>query len=304
MKEAETLREHGFEQEQILMLRATSDEQELERLVFLNVICCVGSMADAQALNAVATRMGMVAEAHICIDTGMGRYGFLSTEAEQVVRIHRELSMLAISGTFTHFSCAFCSRKKTQQQYARFQEMLQTLTAMGVSNGEIHCANSSALFLAPQTHCDAVRVGSALLGRLAFSTPDGLKKVGWAEASVEELRQLPAGWSVGYGAGCRTRRKTTIAVLSVGYYHGFGVKMGTDLFRFSDTLRGCLSLVRAFISRKKLYVTIKQRRCPVLGHVGMLHTVVDVTGLQVSVGDVARMEINPLYVKGLQVEYR
>lgn len=304
VREAEALRSNGFEQEQILMLRATSDEIELEQLVRMNVVCTIGSMADAEALNAVATRLGTAAEAHICFDTGMGRYGFLSTQLGEVQRVHRELAMLAISGSYTHFSCAFCSRKKTEQQFALFQSILKELTAMGINPGEIHCANSSALYLHPETHCDGVRVGSALLGRLSFSARTGLQKIGWAEASVEEVRQLPAGWSVGYGAGYTTKKPTTIAVIGVGYYHGFGVQMGTDLFRARDTIRGCLSLIKAFVTRKKLYVTIAKRRCPVLGHVGMLHTVVDITGLSAAVGDTARLEINPLYVKGLPIEYR
>ncbi len=302
--EAAILRENGFEQEQILMLRATADEAELERLIRLNVICTVGSETEAEALNAVATRLGTAAEAHICIDTGMGRYGFLPTELDAIEHVHREKSMLALCGTFTHFSCAFCSKKKTEQQFALFQNVLKELTARGIPVGEVHCANSSALFLHPETHCDSVRVGSALLGRLSFSAKTGLKKIGWCEATVEQVRTLPAGWSVGYGAGYITKKTTTIAVIGVGYYHGFGAGMGQDLFRFRDILRNCLGQLKVLVTRKKLYVTIGKRRCAVLGHVGMLHTVVDVTGLNVVAGDLARLEINPLYVKGMEIEYR
>jgi len=304
VREAEILRENGFEHEQILMLRATCDEAELEQLVLLNVICNIGSLQEAETLNAVATRLGKAAEAHISMDTGMGRYGFLPEQLDEMVRVHREYPMLAITGTFTHFSCAFCSRKKTEQQYALFQTALKELTARGVNPGEVHCSNSSALFLHPEMRCDSVRVGSALLGRLSFRGKTGLQKIGWIEASVEQLRTLPAGWDVGYGAGYTTKKATTIAVIGVGYYHGFGAQMGQDLFRFPDFLRNCLSQLKAFVSRKRLYVNIGKRRCPVLGHVGMLHVVVDVTGLDVSVGDIARLEANPLYIKGLPIEYR
>ncbi|MBE6955366.1 MAG: alanine racemase [Ruminococcaceae bacterium] len=303
-REAEILRENGFEHEQILMLRATCEESELEQLVLLNVICNIGSLQEAETLNAVATRLGKAAEAHISLDTGMGRYGFLPDALDDVVRVHREYPMLAITGTFTHFSCAFCSRKKTEQQYARFQAALKELTARGVNPGEVHCANSSTLFRHPEMRCDSVRVGSALLGRLAIRTKPTLKKIGWIEASVEQVRQLPAGWDVGYGAGYTTKKPTTVAIIGVGYYHGFGAQMGQDLFRFSDIVRGCLSQLKALVTRKKLYVTIENRRCPVLGHVGMLHVVADVTGFDVSVGDIARLEANPLYIKGLGIEYR
>ncbi len=256
------------------------------------------------ALNGIAARLNTVGEAHIAFDTGMGRYGFLPEELPKATAIFEYMENVAITGVYTHFCCAFCDQKKTKQQYERFQGVLKRLTDAGYAVGEVHCANSSALLLQPQMRCDSVRVGSAFLGRLSFRSRLGLKKIGWAEASVEELRQLPKGATIGYGAGYRTRRITTIAVLGVGWYHGFGMEKGRDLFRFSDTLRGCLSLVKAWLTRRKLYVTINGQRCPVLGHVGMLHTVVDVTGLEVRQGDLARMELNPLYRRGMSVEFR
>ena len=304
VSEARRLREGGFEQELILMLRATADPQELEQLIDLNVIATLGSSDDAVALNGIAGRLGTVAEAHIAFDTGMGRYGFLAEELPKVTAIFEYMENIAITGVYTHFSCAFCSRKKTQEQFAAFTGIIDRLTGAGYAVGERHCANSSALFLHPETRLDAVRVGSAFLGRLSFRGKTGLRRVGYCEATVEELRQLPVGATVGYGAGYTTKKITSIAVLSVGWYNGFGIEKGRDLYRFSDTLRGCLSLIKAWLTRRRLYVILQGRKCPVLGHVGMLHTVVDVTGMEVHIGDQARLEINPLDQKGLKVEYR
>ena len=75
--------------------------------------------------------------------------------------------------------------------------------------------------------------------------------------------------------------------------------------RQTDTLTITFGKLRdTFVSHKRLYATIGHRRCPVLGHVGMLHTVLDVTGLEVKVGDTARLDLNPLLMKGLDVELR
>lgn len=41
-----------------------------------------------------------------------------------------------------------------------------------------------------------------------------------------------------------------------------------------------------------------------LGHIGMLHTCVDVTKLQCAVGDTAIFDIKPLLLKGIEVVYR
>ena len=77
VEEAQELREAGFVEEEILMLRATVDREELERLVDLNVVCTISSVDTGLALNAVAENRSTVAEAHIQVDTGMGFGGFL-----------------------------------------------------------------------------------------------------------------------------------------------------------------------------------------------------------------------------------
>ena len=69
VEEAQELREAGFVDEEILMLRATVDREELERLVDLNVVCTISSVDTGLALNAVAENRSTVAEAHIQVDT-------------------------------------------------------------------------------------------------------------------------------------------------------------------------------------------------------------------------------------------
>ena len=107
-----------------------------------------------------------------------------------------------------------------------------------------------------------------------------------------------------YGPGWTAKKPTRVAVFSVGWYHGFGVEMGNDLFRFRDCLRGILRNLKQMIFKKHLYVTVNGKKCRVLGHIGMLHTCVDVTKLQCAVGDTAIFDIKPLLLKGIEVVYR
>jgi len=51
-------------------------------------------------------------------------------------------------------------------------------------------------------------------------------------------------------------------------------------------------------------VTVNGKRCRVLGHIGMLHTVCDVTSISCSLGDKAVVNINPLMLKGMDVVWR
>lgn len=81
--EAKALREAGFVDEEILMLRSTTDREELEQLVDLGVVCTISSVDTGLALNALAENRATVACAHIQVDTGMGFGGFLVSEPEK-----------------------------------------------------------------------------------------------------------------------------------------------------------------------------------------------------------------------------
>ena len=58
------------------------------------------------------------------------------------------------------------------------------------------------------------------------------------------------------------------------------------------------------IFKKKIYVSINGKKCPVLGHVGMLHTVCDVTKANCRLGDKVTVEISPLQVRGMEISFR
>jgi alanine racemase len=128
--------------------------------------------------------------------------------------------------------------------------------------------------------------------------------VGHCEAQVELIRTLPKGHSVGYGAGWTAKRDTKIAVCNVGYFHGFGAPARNDLYRFRDCLVGALSSIKAFLTHKSLYVSVNGKPAKVLGHVGMVQTICDVTDIPCQVGDPIRVEINPLKQKNLEIIYR
>ena len=304
VSEAKALRDAGFVQEPILMLQPTVDRQVLEQLLDLNVICTVSSRDDAVVLNGIAGERGTVAEAHVKIDTGMGRYGFLPKEMDKILSIYQYMDGIAVSGIYTHFSSAFLSEKKTREQFEQFRYVVDQIAGKGFETGEPHCCNSAAFFRWPDMHMGGVRIGSAFLGRMSARGNFGLRRVGYCESQVEEIRWLPKGAATGYAGAWRAKKPTRLAMVPVGWYHGFGVEYGRDSFRFRDCFRGGLSLIKAWLTRKKLWVKIDGQRCPVRGHVGMLHTAVDVGRVDCHAGDTAMLDIGPLMHKGMDVEYR
>ena len=83
--DAAALRKAGFVDEEILMLRSTTDREELEQLIDLNAVCTIGSYDTGVALNGLAEARSTVVEAHIQVDTGMGYGGFLSGEPDKIL---------------------------------------------------------------------------------------------------------------------------------------------------------------------------------------------------------------------------
>lgn len=298
-EEAQALRDAGISGP-ILLIRGCSDPKELELCLNLNVILSVGSPADLDALEALAASREEIANAHLKIDTGMGRYGFDPEEPEKAERAYTAYPHIRITGIYTHFHTAG-NRDVTMAQYAEFQKVLSHLKAKDIEPGMVHCCNSIAFWKYPQLHCDAVRLGSCLLGRVYYGADAGLQRVGYVRARVDEVRKLPKGHNVGYGGDCRLKRDTETAVVGVGYLHGFSVERGYDVFRIRDCLRSMGRYMKYMLKRRKLTVEIAGKTCPVLGHVGMVNIVADVTGLGVQVGDEVIIQVNPLDLKAMDV---
>jgi alanine racemase len=292
--DAELLRGQGLTDERLMMLRSTADPEELSKLIDLGVVCTIGSYEAAVAINGIAQSRSTVTEAQIKIDTGLGRYGFMPTETEQIASIYKYLPNIAVVGTFTTFSASWRSRKLTMAQLATFTGELDKLTDMGLEPGLAHVCDSAALFRYDIDSMDAVRVGDALSGRVQGKAIPGLTKVGHIEAGLEEVGWFPKGHSIG-GEHCITLNKPTkIAVMSVGYYHGFGVDSRQKRKGMVDLIRG----------GRRHSVKINGQRARVLGDIGLMHTLADVTNIECSVGDVATLDVDPVNVKGLGRLYR
>ncbi|MGI6337518.1 MAG: alanine racemase [Eubacteriales bacterium] len=295
------LRMAGFIDEEILVMRSVATEGDVSDIIDAHAIATIGSYNDAMLLSGLAEKHSEIVEAHIKIDTGMGRYGFLPEETEKIAQIYRFMKRINITGLYTHFSCAFANKKMTKQQLDRLLETAQTLRDAGCNPGCVHAGNSSFLFRGDLSSTDAVRIGSAFLGRLPFRAKAncGLQPVGYARCDVAEVRWLAEGQTVGYGAAYRCKKPTRIAVIPFGYTDGFGVARVNDIFRFRDKLRYLLHDVKLLFMRKRMYVTIRGRRAPVLGHIGMVHCVADITGIQCEVGDEVVLDVSPLYANPL-----
>ena len=205
------------------------------------------------------------------------------------------MSSLHVVGTFTTFSSSWRNKKHTFAQLDKFNEALDRIIDMGYEPGTAHACDSAALFKYEIDLMDAVRVDTALSGRIPGKPVQGLSKVGNIEAGLEEVVWHPKGHTIGSERGFVTKAPTKIAILSVGYYHGFGV----DRYIVEGSMFSFFKW-----RHRKTFVRINGQKARVLGTVGLMHTMVDVTNIDCTVGDIAVLDVDPVNVKGLPIVYR
>ena len=124
--EALKFRKLGFTQK-LLMLSSTAVKEDIKNLIENKVVITIGSKEAAKAVEQIAQEMNQKVKAHIKIDTGFGRYGFLYNQKEELIQTLKSLKNIEIEGTYTHFSNAFYDEKYTKMQFDRFIDCIEIL---------------------------------------------------------------------------------------------------------------------------------------------------------------------------------
>ena len=295
-EEAIELRKGGIK-EKILMLSSTADLQEVQELIQNNILLTIGSKEAGITANGIAKKLNKEVQVHLKIDTGFGRYGFTYEKPEEIIENLKAWTNLKITGTYSHYSLAFYKKSEyTKTQFTRFLKTVEYLKENEIKTGLLHICNSSSALKFRDQHLDAVRIGSAFLGRIIVPNKIGLRKIGYLKTNICEIKELEKGHNIGYSNSFKTKRRTVIAILPCGYSDGINVKVDKDMFRLVDKLRYIVNEVKCLLKKQALYVKINDENCKVLGRVGMCHLAVDITGKNIKLEDKAQVSVNPIYV--------
>lgn len=296
-EDAIALREAGIK-EDILMMSSTCIKEDVELLIQNNIILTVGSIEAIKLADELARKYNITIRAHLKIDTGFGRYGFVYSRLEETVAVLREITNIKIEGTFSHFSQAYAKNEKwTNLQFDRFIAATSYLQNHKIETGMLHICNSSAFLRYDNMHLNAVRIGSAFLGRIVVPNTVGLKRIGKFRTQISEIKVLPKGYNIGYSNAFKTKKRTKVAIVPVGYFDGYNVRNYPDSYRFIDKLRYLYNDVKNIFKDKKLKITIGNKKYRLVGKIGMYHMAIDITGSDnIKTNDNIELDINPLYV--------
>lgn len=208
------------------------------------------------------------ARVHVKVDTGTTRTGFLWSDLQKVEAFLANHPNVTLAGIFSHLADSESTAKAfTLSQIRRFKAAQGALPKPEIR----HIACSAAALRYSEAHFSAVRPGIALYGLWpSVATKQAahgarLKPVLQWKTRIIQVKQVPAGTTVGYGRTYTFKRKGKVAVLPVGYADGFDRKLGG-----------------------KAHVLIRGRRAPLRGRVCMNVCMVDVSAVPgARVGDTA-----------------
>lgn len=250
----------------ILMMSPLYNKQELEETVKNNITIAIDSKENAEAVNELAHK-GYNIKVHLKIDTGFGRYGFIYDDYENILNTVQSLKPnVEIEGIFTHCSDAYRKNNKhTLEQFKRFTDVIEKLEANNIKIKLKHICNSPAILNYPEMHLTAARIGSAFVGRVCSENNIGLKKIGELEINIAEVKDIPKGFNISYLNSYKTKDKTRIAIIPIGYLEGYNVTQKTDMFRIADKLRRALHELKSIFKKQKITVVINEKRYNVIG---------------------------------------
>ena len=286
--EAVALREEGCKTD-ILILTPISDFGELLSMVNHNVVISLGSEKQLAEMHYIYELTGKRPRVHIQIDSGMGRY--VNVYDLPDLRHHKEY--LSIEGCFTHLAGSVKNyRKSVKKQLKLFNQALDRIKAAGIDPGICHISNSKAALTFGSLGFEAVRVGSAILGKV--SVKSGLEEAVWLETEVFSVYNRQEGEHIGYSGEACLKRESNLAVVRIGTGCGVGlIQKGTIDYSVLSVIK---NMVNRLNSVPILCVWINGKENPVIGRIGVSHMTVDVTENVVKEGDIVKICVNPLLV--------
>lgn len=203
---------------------------------------------------------------HVKLDTGMHRLGFDMQDIPRLIDIVKRNPKLRIASVFSHLAAAEDPAEDafTRRQIALFGHMTDVLCAAFDYKILRHILNSAGIIRFPEAQFDMVRLGIQLYG--CSEIPEmtmKLHNVVTLKTVITQIKQIPAGETIGYNRTWKLQRDTQVAIIPIGYADGYPRELCNG--------RG--------------KVLVQGQKVPVIGKICMDMCMLDITGLRVHEGD-------------------
>jgi alanine racemase len=218
----------------------------------------LNSAAEIREWAGYCARAGEKLPCAVHIDSGMNRLGLSPNEVGLVAQAPDLWSALTLSLVMSHLACADDATHAKNESQRRLFDSLRARLPKALTS----LANSAGILLGPDFVYDLVRPGIALYGgHPQRRGQNPFRRVVHLKGRILQVRDVPTGETVGYGATRTIKCPSRIATVAVGYADG--------LFRALSTKDG----------EDGLDVYVGPHAAPILGRVSMDLITIDVTGV-------------------------
>lgn len=184
----------------------------------------------------IAEERNLTAKIHLELETGMNRTGIPDEEIEVVLTmLTQHPKYVELVGVCSHLAGAesIANYKRIIDQIKKFNTIRQSVDFSVYGNPNYHLACSAATLQYPQTQLDMARIGILLYGFFPSNevlvqyltqnrtSINPLKRVISWKSEVMDVKDVAQGEFIGYGTSFFTNSPTKIALIPVGYAHGF-----------------------------------------------------------------------------------
>ena len=202
---------------------------------------------------------------HIKLDTGMHRLGFdPEKDIDELIDRLRHQQAIIPRSVFSHFVGSDSDDFDTFSalQFSRFDTASQKLQAAFSHKILRHIDNSAGIEHFPERQMDMCRLGLGLYG---VDPRDNriLHTVSTLKTTILQMRQVPAGETVGYSRKGKIERDSVIAAIPIGYADGLDRHLGN----------------------RHGYCLVNGQRAEYVGNICMDVALIDVTGIDCCEGD-------------------
>lgn len=249
----------------VMVLTAGTDS--FDQIVNYGLEPGIPNLYSLQVLCRILEKRGLTDfPVHIKLDTGMHRLGFMSDELPELITFLKDCHAVKVKSVYSHLAAADdpSSDQFTLDQINLFQSNADKLSESLGYKPLYHILNSAGIERFPQYQFDMVRLGIGIYGVSAIPGCR-LSPVASFKCKVLQVKSLKAGdGSIGYGRhGKIDPEGTVVATIPVGYADGIDRHLSCGKGRFS----------------------INGHRVPTIGNICMDMCMLDVTGIDVKVGD-------------------
>ncbi len=242
---------------------------EREEIVQNGWRTALSSMEAAENINYLSALYNKPVHVHVCVDTGMGRSGFLPGETRGLTEKLKQFKYLHPEGIFSHLSAAADDISFTHGQIKGFTESVNELS-VDYAYEYRHLCSSAAVFNYKVPCANMVRLGRILYGYSPMPSPYNkeLRPTMTLYSRITLIRTLPGNHGVSYNHCYITQGVTKVATIGIGYADGYS----------------------QYLSNQGARVYINGQYCPVLGRITMDQIMVDVTYMDhVETGDLVEI---------------